>query len=321
MVNEENLSNEKGFGYEIFIALISILSIANLALAIIPGLNRNIYDVVETINLFLTIIFILDFVYRMVTARSKSQYFVHDFGWADLLACSPLFRFLRIFRIFKAYRLLKKHGTKEIIDYLTHHRAESALYILVFCVILILEVGSFLVLSAESKSPDANIKSASDALWWSYVTITTVGYGDRYPVTNAGRLVGIIVMTTGVGIFATFAGFISNKLLTSPEKEENEPEVTVPLPTHTPFEEDLLARIDRIEAFIAQQERKSNEIGVKIDRIERTLAEQKTGISQPVIILDGNTPGKGGPVEKEPDSPDSKEDYRSSFWKNARKKQ
>ena len=79
----------------------------------------------------------------------------------------------------------------------------------------------YLVLIAESHAPSANILTAGDAMWWAYVTITTVGYGDRFPTSTMGRLVGILVMTTGVAVFATFAGLISSKLLAPPEKTKN----------------------------------------------------------------------------------------------------
>lgn len=310
MVSEDELSNEKGFGYEIFIALVSILSVVNLALVYIPGVNPQAVNVVETINLFLTVIFILDFVYRFTTTKSKSHYFFRDYGWADLLACAPMLRFLRLFRIFKAYRLVKEHGIKEITDYLSYNRAEAALYILVFAVIIILEVGSFLILRAEYSAPNANITTASDAMWWAYVTITTVGYGDRYPVTNAGRLVGVLVMTTGVGIFATFAGFISNKLLTPPEKEEEEEK---PIEEMSEFEKQVLARIAELKSSLSQQERKNNEISAKIEKLELTLAETKSSIPADT----GEKPLEGPePGEKYFKEGKSKTDYKSSFWKN-----
>jgi voltage-gated potassium channel len=316
VVSEDELSDEKGFGYEIFIALVSILSVFNLALVFIPGINPQAVQVVETINLFLTIIFVLDFVYRITTAKSKSYYFFRDYGWADLLACSPNLRFLRLFRVFKAYRLVKKHGIKEIGDYLSYHRAEAAVYILVFSVMIILEVGSVLILSAESKAPNANITTASDAMWWAYVTITTVGYGDKYPVTNAGRLVGILVMTTGVGIFATFAGFISNKLLSPPEKKEEEK----PGEEISEFEKQLLARITELKSTLSQQERKNNEISVKLEKLERQLAQNK-----PVVQVNKEEteeiPKEGPePGEKYFKEGKSKTDYKSSFWKNIQKK-
>ena len=69
--------------------------------------------------------------------------------------------------------------------------------------LLLLEFGAGLTLSVELQAPDGNIKDASDALWYVYVTVTTVGYGDRFPVTNAGRVLGVVIMTVGVGLFGT----------------------------------------------------------------------------------------------------------------------
>jgi voltage-gated potassium channel len=311
MVPEDELSNEKGFGYEIFIALVSILSVVNLALVYIPGVNPEAVNVVEIINVFLTVIFVLDFVYRFTTTKSKSHYFFRDYGWADLLACAPQLRFLRIFRIFKAYRLIKEHGVKEITHYLSYNRAEAALYILVFSVIIILEVGSFLVLRAEYSAPNANITTAGDALWWAYVTITTVGYGDQFPVTGAGRLVGVLVMTTGVGIFATFAGFISNKLLTPPEKKDEE--VEKPKEEMSEFEKQVLARIAELKNSLSQQERKNNEISAKLEKLERALADTKPSLPADA----GEKPLEGPePGEKYFKEGKSKTDYKSSFWKN-----
>ncbi len=265
MEPEQEPDDNKELGYELFIAAISVLSIFNFVLAPIPGIDPDAVRVVIIINAFLTILFILDFIYRTATARSRSYYFFRNWGWADLLACVPVLRFLRLFRIFRAYRLLRKNGSR-IIPYLSHHRAESALYLLVFSVIVILEGGAFLVLSFESVAPDANITSASDALWWAYVTITTVGYGDRFPVTNGGRLVGILIMTTGVGIFATFAGFIANKLLAQDEK----PAESTGKGTGS-SETELIAGINDIHLQITRQEETMQELRSRLENLENLI--------------------------------------------------
>jgi len=69
----------------------------------------------------------------MFTATSKRHYFFRNWGWADLLASIPALRILRLFRIFKAYRVLKKYGARNIFGQLKKHRAESVLFIVVFC--------------------------------------------------------------------------------------------------------------------------------------------------------------------------------------------
>lgn len=258
------------FGYELFIAAISILAVFNSLITYIPGLDPDAANVISIINSVLTLIFIYDFGLRIITAPSRSFYFLRDYGWADLLAIIPQFRIFRVFRIFKAYRLVHKYGTRYILSYLAHNRAQSALYILVLMVTLIIESGAVLVLQAERASPDANILTAVDAIWWAYVTITTVGYGDRFPVTLAGRMVGIMVLTTGVAVFATFAGLISSKLLGSAEPEPAAPE-------KSPAGEDQAAIcLAEVNHLLTERERVDTEIAARLERLEQLLADPRS---------------------------------------------
>jgi voltage-gated potassium channel len=82
---------------------------------------------------------------------------------------------------------------------------------------IVLAVSSVLVLQFESKSPDANIETGGQALWWAVVTITTVGYGDYYPVTPGGRLVATVVMFSGVGIIGSLASILASVLVPTPK--------------------------------------------------------------------------------------------------------
>jgi voltage-gated potassium channel len=84
-------------------------------------------------------------------------------------------------------------------------------------------VSSLLVLQFEGRSADANIVTGGDALWWGLVTITTVGYGDFYPVTSLGRIVGVAVMFAGVGIIGALASILASLLVPSPKAEETAP--------------------------------------------------------------------------------------------------
>jgi hypothetical protein len=211
----------KSLGYEIFIGVLSILSILNIVLgAFIP--DPDIADVLNVMNWLFSIIFIIDFIFRILTAPSKSDYFFRQFGWADLLASLPFeqTKILRIFRLVRVYRLMRQVGPKKIADTLLKDRAGSALIILLLMGILVLEFGSLAILKAEKMNPDANIKTASDAIWYTIVTISTVGYGDRYPTTNPGRIIGALIIIVGVGIFGTFTGYLANLFLSPQKKEE-----------------------------------------------------------------------------------------------------
>lgn len=252
------------FGYELFISSVSILSVLNMVLSNIPGVDPDSVNVLNIVNGVLTLLFIYDFFLRLLSAPSRSSYLLHNYGWADLLAIIPALRVFRVFRIYKAYRVIKRYGLQYIASYLSYNRSQSALYILVFMVILIIEVGAFLVLQAEHASPSANIITAGDAIWWAYVTITTTGYGDRYPVTAAGRMVGILVLTMGVAVFATFAGYISSKLLSSPEKEEVSDE-------GFEGEESPERCLREIKMLLREREELDTKISARLEKLEQSM--------------------------------------------------
>jgi voltage-gated potassium channel len=98
----------------------------------------------------------------------------------------------------RAARLMRAFGLKHMIDEVVGNRAGSALYITVFAVIVLAEFAAILILKAEAHNPEANLTSAGDAVWWVFVTITTVGYGDFYPTTEWGRIIGVVVMFCGI---------------------------------------------------------------------------------------------------------------------------
>jgi len=216
-------SELKNTGYEIFIGVLSILSIFNIFLIYAFVQDENLQNILQAMNAVLSGIFVLDFVYRLSTASSKSDYFFKQFGWADLLASIPLpqFKILRVFRLLRVYRLMRELGLPRIGRGLVMDRAGSALYSLLLAGILVLQFGSLAMLRIEQYASGSNIKSASDALWYTIVTISTVGYGDHFPVTDAGRgrLMGALIIVVGVGIFGTFTGYLANWFL-SPAKPE-----------------------------------------------------------------------------------------------------
>jgi hypothetical protein len=251
----------KNTGYEIFIGILSVLSIANLAMAYVFNSN-DLQQILYLMNALLSLIFFMDFNYRLFTANSKTGYFFRNFGWADLLASLPFpqVKILRLFRLLRVYRLLREFGLKNIVTSLVKDRAGSALLTLLLMGILVLQFGSLEILLVESRSANANIKTASDALWYTIVTISTVGYGDRYPVTNPGRLVGSLLIVIGVGIFGTFTGYLANLFL-SPDKEEEKPAPEQSAPV------DLKLKLEQLKQLMSQQQ-------AAIDEIERLLQNE-----------------------------------------------
>lgn len=207
-------SELKGTSYEIFVGALSVLTIVNLVLQLVTT-KQSLSYVLLAMNGLLSMFLFLDFLYRLRTAPSAAEYFFRQFGWADLLASIPLqqVKILRLFRVLRVVRLLHELGPTTIWNTIIRDRASSALYTLLLVGILMLEFGSLGMLALEAGKPGANIETASDALWFSIVTMATVGYGDQYPVTNPGRLLGSVIIVVGVGIFGTLTGFLANAFI------------------------------------------------------------------------------------------------------------
>jgi voltage-gated potassium channel Kch len=269
MTLEEKPNELKNTSYELFIGALSVLSIFNLVLYyFIPEPDTS--AVVLIMDGILSLIFLADFTYRLFTADSKSTYFFRQMGWADLLASIPLpqFKILRIFRIIRVYRLGKVYGGSRMVKEFFANRGGSALLSLIFIMLLILEFGGLTMLAVESKSPDANITTASDAVWYVYVTITTVGYGDQYPVTNTGRIIGVLIMTVGVGLFGTITAFLANAFVGS---GDDEPDDTIG-PSVDPA--GMMAQMEEIKNMLLAYEKTNIDLKDKIASLEMTIEKQ-----------------------------------------------
>jgi voltage-gated potassium channel len=180
------------------------------------------------------VIFLIDFFLNLRGAAKKSDYFIGQRGWLDLLGSIPSFgifrlggllRLARLSRLARITRLLRGENKKTLVKDILENRSRYAAFLTILLTILVLTVASVLVLQFESKSPDANITSGGDALWYSIVTITTVGYGDFYPVTAAGRITAMFIMFMGVGIIGALASILASMLVgssASPEEEAAE---------------------------------------------------------------------------------------------------
>ncbi len=196
-------------------------------------------------------------------AESKGGYFFHQLGWLDLLGSLPFpgLRIARVFRVARVIRLVRAVGMKTLIDKILHDRAGSALYVVLVLCVVVIQYGAIFELVTNRTSPDANITTASDAVWYVIVTITTVGYGDKYPVTNPGRIVGVLIMVVGVGLFGVLTGFLANAFLAPKDEKPQEKGAEqpggqpsgqpAPEPAPLPASVGLTAKIDQLSAEVA----------------------------------------------------------------------
>jgi len=221
--------------YNIFILVLTVLSLAVMVVMLLPYISDDTMKLLSFYDNVICAIFLIDFYLNMRGASKKSDYFIKERGWLDLLGSIPslglftnvgklagLLRLARLSRLARITRLLRGENKKALVKDVLENRSRYAGFITILLTILVLTVSSVLVLQFESVSPDANIKSGWDSFWYSIVTITTVGYGDRYPVTIAGRITAMFIMFMGVGIIGALASILASLLVggSSPAEEE-----------------------------------------------------------------------------------------------------
>lgn len=171
--------------------------------------TRTIFDYADN---FVCIIFFVDFVVSLLRAPNKWRYFF-TWGWIDLVSSIPVFdplRWGRVARITRILRLIRGvRATRILAAFILERRSEGAVLAAALISLLLVVFSSVAILHLEIDVEGNNIKTAEDALWWAFATITTVGYGDRYPVTTEGRFVGVLLMVAGIGLIGTLSGSVA----------------------------------------------------------------------------------------------------------------
>lgn len=208
--------------YELFILSLSILSIFNLFLYVFYPYSPAQKDVLLIMNLLLSGIFFIDVLIRLKFSGNASNYFFKKLGFIDLLSAIPILqiKILRIVSIFARSKELRETGIRKMFRTFLSTKGDSAILTMLFLIILVLQTGSVLVLNFESNVSSPQIQTAQEAMWWSFATITTVGYGDFVPLSIGGRLVGIVMMIVGLSLFGVLIGFLANVF--SEDSSEND---------------------------------------------------------------------------------------------------
>ena len=216
--------------YDIFILVLTLMSLTIMVLMVLPLAPAEL-DTLRVYDNLICFVFIGDFLYNLSGSHPRSEYFVRRRGWTDILGSIPslgfipaagLLRLFRVFRLLRISRMLRGQRKKELISDIIHNRSRYATFITLLLAMIVLVTSSLLILQFEYRAPHANITTGADALWWAVVTITTVGYGDFYPVTEMGRIVAVFVMFAGVGIIGALASILASLLVSPAPAEEAE---------------------------------------------------------------------------------------------------
>lgn len=204
--------------------MLSVYAVVALAVSTFVELSPSTRAILEYADTAVCLLFFLDFVVTLARSPNRLRYFL-TWGWLDLLSSIPAVdalrwgRAARILRILRVLRGLR--ATKILSEFVLYRRAQSTFLAALLISILLVVLSASAVLQFET-SPEANIRTPEDAVWWAVVTVTTVGYGDRFPLSTEGRLIAALLMTAGVGLFGTFSGFVASWFLAAPQARSHE---------------------------------------------------------------------------------------------------
>jgi voltage-gated potassium channel len=201
--------------YLLFMLAISLLGLILLGVDAIAKLDPATRSILGTADTILCGLFFLDFLVTLARSPHRWKYLA-TWGWLDILSSIPAVEALRVGRLARVLRIVRVlrgvRSVRVISRFVLERRAQSAFMAAALLALLMLVFGAIAILHVE-RVPEANIRGPGDALWWAVVTLTTVGYGDRYPVTGEGRVIAVVLMLTGVGLFATLSGFLASWFL------------------------------------------------------------------------------------------------------------
>jgi voltage-gated potassium channel len=201
--------------YELFIISVSMMSLVVILLYLFVPLPSQVREILSAVDAGICVLFMIDFFRSLYRAPHKFHYLLH-WGWLDFIGSLPLhpiLRLLRIARVLIAARNLYQMPIRDVYREVRSQRAQSTLLIMLFLMFVVVTVSSSVVVMAEAGTPGANIETGEDSLWWAFVTVTTVGYGDFYPVTEVGRFFAGILMIVGVGLFTVLTSYIATTFL------------------------------------------------------------------------------------------------------------
>ncbi|MDT4923738.1 MAG: voltage-gated potassium channel [Pseudonocardiales bacterium] len=199
-----------------FLAAVAVLFLAAYAWPILDvGLGPNWRRLCSSVQFAAWVIFVVDYVARVLAARDRRKYFTKHI--LDLfIVALPALRPLRLLRLVVLFRVLNRKAAASLRGRVPLYVSVSAMT-LVFCAALA-------VLDAERNAPGSNIKNFGDAIWWAIVTVTTVGYGDHFPVTVEGRFVAGGLMIGGVALIgvvtASFAAWFIDRVRDEEEEAQ-----------------------------------------------------------------------------------------------------
>ncbi|MFC5196374.1 ion transporter [Bizionia hallyeonensis] len=214
--------------FAIAIQVLILISVVTFTLETDPDLEPNTRTILRVIEAFSVIIFTFEYILRIYVADHKRKFIFSFFGIIDLLAILPFYlsfgidlrslRALRLLRLFRVFKLVRYN--RALNDFIIAIKsAKEQILLFLFITLILIYFSAVGIYYFENEAQPEHFRSIFDSLWWAIITLTTVGYGDVYPITVGGKVFTFIILLIGLGIVAIPTGIISSALTKSVDKK------------------------------------------------------------------------------------------------------
>lgn len=219
-----NIDSRNGRRFDIFIQVLIILSLIAYSIETLPDLNAQTRQYLWYFEVVCVVIFTIEYILRLIFAKKPLGYVFSFYGIIDLLAILPFYlsfgvdlRSVRIFRIFRVFRILKlaRYNTAMMHFRNAALAAKEEIILFIIITLILLFLSAFGIYYFEHDAQPEKFASVFHSLWWSIATLTTVGYGDIYPVTMGGKIFTFCILIIGLGIVTVPAGIVASALSVS----------------------------------------------------------------------------------------------------------
>jgi len=224
----ESNETKAGKAFDLFIQSLIIISLIGFSLDTLPNLSPRIKDILHYFEIIIIIIFTIEYLLRIIVSDKRLKFIFSFFGLIDLFAILPFYlstgidlrsiralRLLRLFRVFKLIRYSK--AIKRFHRALIIVREELIIFIIATLIMLFLS-GAGIYFFENPAQPEI-FSSIFESIWWAVATLTTVGYGDIFPITVGGKIFTFFILMIGLGIIAVPTGLISSALTKTREED------------------------------------------------------------------------------------------------------
>lgn len=214
------------------IQLLIVVSLITFSMSTLPNLSELTIQVLYAIEAFTVAIFTAEYLLRIKVSDSKFGFIFSFYGIIDLLAILPFYivsgldlRAIRVFRLLRLFRILKLLRYSQAINrfYRAFIIAKEELILFTIVSLIVLYLAAVGIYYFENEAQPDKFASVFHSLWWAVATLTTVGYGDVYPITAGGRIFTFIVLMIGLGIVAVPAGLVASALSQARSEEGSNP--------------------------------------------------------------------------------------------------